>query len=313
MKKVLLALLIVFVLAAVLLGSTFTAAKLDLDLAAPDWNPPSASPPEGMRLSVLNTGEMLSKQGFSFRGGDFGKEYVSGMDAVLIEHPGGRFLLDTGFGRDVDAHAETMPFLMRALANYRKNQPAADRLLDAGYSLDQIDGILLTHSHWDHVSGIPDFPGVPVWVNEEERQFIDSDHEMTTLVRGFPDVEYRSYAFDSGPYLGFAKSHDLFGDGSVVLAAAGGHTPGSAIVFVTLPSGKRYAFVGDLVWAHEAIEIPAERPWLARRMVDRDPAIVRRNVVHLHHISRKIPDMIFVPAHDRRVFETLAAFPDFES
>jgi glyoxylase-like metal-dependent hydrolase (beta-lactamase superfamily II) len=266
-----------------------------------------------MRLAVLSTGEMLSKQLFSFRGGDFGKEYISGMDAVLIEHPAGRFLLDTGFGRDVDAHAKTTPFLMRTLANYKKNRPAADRLLDAGWSLDQIDGILLSHSHWDHVSGLPDFPGVPVWVNRKERDFIDSDDEMTALVRSFSDVDYRLYDFDGGPYLGFEKSHDLFGDGSVVITPAGGHTPGSVVTFVTLPSGRRYAFVGDLVWAREAIEIPAERPWLARRMVDHDPAVVRRNVVHLHHISKKIPDMIFVPAHDRRVFETMAAFPDFES
>ncbi len=313
MKKVLLALLILFILCAVLLGSTFTAAKLDLSLVDPVWETPIATPPEGMRLSVLSTGEMLSKQLFSFRGGDLGTEYISGMDVVLIEHPEGRFLLDTGFGRNVDAHAESMPFLMRNLANYRKNQPAVDRLLDAGYPLGTIDGILLSHCHWDHVSGIPDFPGVPVWVNEEERAFIASDAEMSALVRGFTDVPYRLYDFDAGPYLGFEKSHDLFDDGSVVLAAAGGHTPGSVVTFVNLPSGKRYAFVGDLVWAQEAIEIPAERPWLARRMVDHDPTVVRRTIVHLHHIHRKIPDMVFVPAHDRRVFETMAAFPDFES
>jgi glyoxylase-like metal-dependent hydrolase (beta-lactamase superfamily II) len=313
MKKILLALLILVVLAAVLLGSTFTAAKLDLALADPTWDEPRADPPEGMRLAVLSTGEMLSKQGFSFRGGDFGTEYVSGMDVVLIEHPGGSFLLDTGFGRDVDRHAETMPFLMRNLANYRKNKPAADRLLEAGYSLDQVDGILLSHSHWDHVSGIPDFPGVPVWVNQAERDFIAGGAEMTALVRSFPGVDYHVYDFDGGEYLGFEKSHDVFGDGSVVVVAAGGHTPGSVVTFVTLPSRRRYAFVGDLVWAHEGIEIPAERPWLARWLVDYDAAVVRREVVHLHKIHEKIPDMVFVPAHDRRVFATMAAFPDFES
>lgn len=32
--------------------------------------------------------------------------------------------------------------------------------------------IRLTHSHWDHVSGLPDFPGVPGWVTPQERRFI---------------------------------------------------------------------------------------------------------------------------------------------
>ncbi len=53
--------------------------------------------------------------------------------------------------------------------------------------------------------------------------------------------QIQSYDFRSGPYLGFAESHDVYGDGSVVIALAGGHTTGSVIVFVTLPSGRRYA------------------------------------------------------------------------
>lgn len=95
--------------------------------------------------------------------------------------------------------------------------------------------ILLTHSHWDHVSGLPDFPGVPVWVT--------------------PQVP---------------SSHDVYGDGSIVVVPVPGHTPGGVIIFVTLHNGTRYAFVGDLVWQLEGITQREERPWITRRSADSD-------------------------------------------
>ncbi len=116
---------------------------------------------------------------------------------------------------------------------------------------------------------------------------------------------YRLYEFDSGPYLGFPASHDVFGDGSIVLASAPGHTPGSIVAFITLPGGTRYALVGDLVWQREGIEIPAERPWLTRSQVDADPQHVRQWIVNMHVLQKTFPQLICVPAHDRRVWDEL--------
>jgi glyoxylase-like metal-dependent hydrolase (beta-lactamase superfamily II) len=37
------------------------------------------------------------------------------------------------------------------------------------YDFDRLSGILLTHAHWDHMSGIPDFPDLPVLVSRRDR------------------------------------------------------------------------------------------------------------------------------------------------
>ncbi|WP_416978905.1 hypothetical protein [Streptomyces sp. T028] len=96
--------------------------------------------------------------------------------------------------------------------------------------------------------------------------------------------EIRSYDFDSGPY-----------DGSVVITLAPGHTAGSVIVFVTLPSGTRYAFVGDLTWQLDGIRNRVERPWLMRRFADHDPTSVRQHLLRTVALENLIQ---IVPAHD---------------
>jgi len=75
---------------------------------------------------------------------------------------------------------------------------------------------------------------------------------------------WQVFGFEGRPYLGFPRSHDVHGDGSVVCVPAPGHTPGSIIVFVTPPRNVRYALVGDLVWQREGLTRRVERPWLTR-------------------------------------------------
>ena len=71
---------------------------------------------------------------------------------------------------------------------------------------------------------------------------------------------FQEYAFDQAPYLGFDQSHDLYRDGSIVIVPTPGHTPGSVAIFLTLPGGARYAFVGDLVWQLEGLLEREARP-----------------------------------------------------
>jgi len=201
------------------------------------------------------------------------------------------------------------PWIGQQLSSYARGTPAADQLAARGIAPTSLRGIVLTHAHWDHTSGIPDFPGVPVLVPEAERSFIASDADESAQIRGFTDVRYEVYPFDGAPYLGFPRSHDVFGDGSVVSVPAPGHTPGSVVVFVTLAGdGGRYAFIGDLSWTHEGIEWPAERPWLPRSLVDRDAGAARANLRHLHALLQAQPDLRIVPAHDRQALAALPAF-----
>ena len=271
---------------------------------------PTASPPAGMAMFRILTGVNHHSAAFGYRGGSFLERRDFSMGAVLVRHPRGDLLIDSGFGRSIDQQVRAMPFFFRSLTNYEIGRSAAEQLDAAGYDRKTIRGILLTHAHWDHTSALQDFPDAPVFVTGPERRFIDEGGWLTEIARAVPANRYKIYEFEGGPYLGFAASHDFYGDGSIVAVPAYGHTPGSMVLFVTLPDARRYAFVGDLAWQLEGITEREVRPWLVGLLGREEPSEVRENILRMAAIAAKFPSIVIVPAHDSRGFASLPDLPN---
>lgn len=237
--------------------------------------------------------------------------------AALIKHAAGDLLVDTGFGRDIAGQSVTMPRYFQAVTRYELWRPAVEQLESAGYDLGRLKAILLTDTHWDHMSALPDFPGLPIMVSARDKAFFDRSQAPGRL--GPPSFgppftrtpfNWQVFDFEGGPYLGFARSHDVHGDGSVVCVPAPGHTPGSIIVFLTLPRQIRYALVGDLVWQREGLTRRVERPWPTRLLGDSDAEGTRQSLLKMVPVMHSIPGMIVVPAHDQRAYAEMARLPN---
>ena len=147
---------------------------------------PAATPPKEMAVFSVLTGVNHRVAAFGYRGGSLFERREFSMAGALVKHPMGNLLIDTGFGRNIDQQFRSMPISFRAITSYSLWQPAADQLTAAGYDPKSLHAILLTHSHWDHVSGLPDFPGVPVWVTPQEREFIRKGGNWQFLDVDFP-------------------------------------------------------------------------------------------------------------------------------
>jgi glyoxylase-like metal-dependent hydrolase (beta-lactamase superfamily II) len=304
--------IVLLLVAALLVAFAWTFVKRPLTV--PKAIGPALPPPvsiEGVSFSVIRGAEMKSQEGFSVRGGSLTKPLITGLVAFMVEHPRGRLLIDAGVGRDVTEHLKTTPLLLRTLASLTVKAPTLDALAARGLGPQDLRGVILTHSHWDHVSGLADLREVPVWISPEELAHARSDDEGGKLYRQLEargQFQLQELSFADERYGPFAASHDFFGDGTVVLVPMPGHTPGSIAVFVTLPDGKRFLIIGDTSWTREGVDWPAEKPWIARRMVDFDAAGVREQLVLLHQLQRANPELVIVPAHDARVHVTIATF-----
>src|SRR5262249_41564084 len=267
---------------------------------------PQASPPTGMAIYALATGVNHRTAAFAYRGGSPFEKRDSVSNAVLVRHPQGDILIDSGLGRSIRSQMEQFPFLFRLATDLVQLQPAADQLDAPGYDRKQLRYIVLTHAHWDHVSGVPDFPGVPVLLTAAEYRYIDIGGFATETARSMKaTAAFQQYAFDPVPYLGFDQSRDLYGDCSIVIVPVPGHTPGSGAPCVTLPGGARYAFVGDLVWQLEGLLEREGRPWFEAKQLREDRVAIQQSLLRMSAIAARYPQITIVPAHDPRGYASI--------
>lgn len=222
------------------------------------------------------------------------------MGAFLIEHPKARFLVDPAICAAVHKRVlPGMPFPVGLLVSPEKPVLGlADALAGRDLSGDDIDFALATHLHWDHVSGLLDMPeALELRVPAMEYEWaMNGDTAPYGVVRApLRDRRIGNIELDGPPVLTFTRSHDLFGDGAVLLVDLPGHTPGSIGVLLAVDDGTRVLLVGDAIWNTVQIELIREKAPMPGRLFDADRDKTFETIQRLHALPAGIE---VVASHD---------------
>ena len=230
-----------------------------------------------------------------------------GMTTFLIEHPDATFLVDPSVCDDVRPRVlSEMPALIRKAVEPPRHLVAVrDMLTDVGLGQADIAFALPTHLHWDHVSGLLDLPGLEIKAHDVEWKWaMGTSVAPSAGVRAsLVDRPVDTYNLDGPPVLTFARSHDFFGDGSVLLVDLAGHSPGSVGVLLRTERGP-VLIAGDAVWNNAQIEDIRQKAGFPGCFVDDDRRETFRTLHRLHAVRHQVT---ILPTHDHDATSAYAA------
>jgi N-acyl homoserine lactone hydrolase len=223
-----------------LLATILQAVAVLLTLAPLLVSQTRPKPPKSVRLYIFDNGVIKGLDPATFH---FKKEELATTDMVvcsyLIVHPKGTLMWDTGAIRDADLKADGSPVTQE---RFTATKTLKSQLAAVGYTPKDITYFALSHYHVDHIANANDFAGSTWLVQQPERD------AMFAEKGGAPVAQRSKYIAlkDSKTKILNGQDYDVFGDGTVVIKAAYGHTPGHQVVYLKLAKTGPILLAGDL-------------------------------------------------------------------
>ncbi|HSC15140.1 MAG TPA: N-acyl homoserine lactonase family protein [Gammaproteobacteria bacterium] len=205
------------------------------------------------RLYVFDGG-VLASETARYRLTDADVEEVElSVASYLIVHPRGVLLWDAGAVAD---HERSGPVGFEQRLTRRDGQERfvklaptlTSQLKAAGYEPSDVTHLALSHYHWDHTADANLFA---------QAQWLVSNVEHDAMFRADPPGGTRPETYTALKNARMTvlteAEHDVFGDGTVVIRPARGHTEGHSVLYVKL------AKTGGVVLSGDLYHYPAER------------------------------------------------------
>ena len=158
--------------------------------------------------------------------------------AYLIVHPRGTVMVDTGSLPDSHFKADGAPVVEGVVT---ATKPVLPQLKAAGYEPRDITYLVLSHYHSDHTGNANEFANATWIVQKAERDYMFADKP-----EGIIQPDTYSALRNAKTKILDNEDFDIFGDGSVVVMATPGHTPGHQVVAVKLANRGTVVLAGDL-------------------------------------------------------------------
>jgi N-acyl homoserine lactone hydrolase len=167
--------------------------------------------------------------------------------AYLIEHAGSFLVFDAGLPpelRDVDSA------LSKELAPYfgcdlPPGTNLAERLVSCGVAPSDVDMVVVSHMHFDHVGGSSLLP---------EAELVVQRAEWEAAVADVGREQYVTVIDHARPRRLVEGEWDVFGDGRVVVTSTVGHTAGHQSLKLLDDSGRELILCGDACYLRRSLD-----------------------------------------------------------
>ena len=186
------------------------------------------------KLYILNCGEGVAGDISRWSPGvNVGKSMDFVDNCYLIRHTQGWLLWDTGVTDAIAAMPEGQAPADPRMTHWRRPKTLASQLEQLAVKPSDIKFLAVSHTHPDHIGNVGLFPTSMLLVQKAEYEW----PSPLGVGRFKPEQ----------PATKLEGDHDVFGDGSVIIIATPGHTPGHQSLLVKLAKTGAVVLSGDAV------------------------------------------------------------------
>jgi glyoxylase-like metal-dependent hydrolase (beta-lactamase superfamily II) len=255
--------------------------------------------PAKLRLYVLDCGTIapMDPTLFGVKPEEARREVSFVTPCYLIVHPKGTLIWDVGQVPDQDIPEDGTEVVRQGLLKAKHR--LAPQLAALGYQPKDITFVAMSHYHLDHTANANMFAGSTWIVQQAEYDAMFTDAK--TDIRS-PET-YAELKGAKRITLNNAD-HDVFGDGTVIIKTAPGHTPGHQMLFLKL---VRF---GPLLLAGDLYHLPEERTLDRVPTFDFDAAMTRQTRRNTEELLRKTGATMWIQ-HDPPTYARLKKAPQY--
>lgn len=270
---------------------------------------------KGIRFALLYCGYVENDMAWNYAGYNFGtssdrnkpREFGKFPSyCVLIEHPeAGRILYDVGPGLGDDTTRRPADIIERFPLIITREQYVDKGLEKLGLSVDDIDMIVLSHTHWDHMGGLEFFVGTKAAQNVLV-PFPDFQHGLAETHQN-PEGRSTAYVKKNYEIPGITYTfveNDLKLASGLELYLMNGHTPGVLSLLIETEHDK-WLFTSDVVYSKRNYGPPVELPGLVYDTLGQIKSTER-----LRRIANECGAHVIFP-HDMEQLESMELAPHF--
>lgn len=223
---------------------------------------------EQIKIHVLHTGLVKVDKALPFHGvyrnplaftGLFRTEknqVTLPVSSYLIEHPKGLVLVDTGWNKQVRRSnwAELGPQVQINTGYLPAGWAIDERLQALGYRPEDLDYVLLSHLHCDHVSGLKQVAQAKHILVSEPEWHVANHLPLVYLPSEWRGVNVQTYQYQDTGIGPTGESYDVFGDGSLLQVHTAGHATGMSATLVRGADGRYVLLAADVGYANRSWE-----------------------------------------------------------
>jgi len=274
--------------------------------------PSLAESPAGMRLYVLNSGSLAIGKGALENFAPMDPPIRIPVAFFVIQHPKGNVLFDTGNNdKIIDDPSYWGPNFAALKPVVTPEIRIEAQLGRIGMKPDDFTYVVVSHMHLDHGGNVGKFPNSTLIIQRDEIEYaMFTDEPFAGAFIPGDVAALRSMVGVSKPnalpMLIIDDDLDIFGDGSVVVKRARGHTKGGQMLIVRLPHTGTVILTGDAAYFRDSV-LKSLPPNL---VLAYDPAGIMRGYEWIRYMMAS-EGADFFTSHDPDAFKAYKKAPEY--